>query len=316
MYCTLWRVALTALIAAATSVSAQSVSGCPLIVIDGAIQPPAATGPGVAFGVNAYQCASCGFKRENGGRAGYSFNAEPIVLETTAWSPLRTGDVIEAVNGQPITTRAGADQFTYPPAGESVITVRRDGSRMQVKAQAHPECGREGLFGASNIERVQIIRGPMAVFRYGPDALGGAFVIKTKEGSGNLDLRPTPHPDPVRTLTPGAVPSADSAHGHGSAIDSRYGFAIACLPSCTRARTSDGTEYWKFDGYPPIYGIRPGGPAALAGIRVGDVVIEVDGVSILTEDGAQRFLRSGRTESMHLTILRDGRRVGYLLRAR
>lgn len=297
MYSTRCLIALAALAAAASSVAGQSGASCPLIVIDGVVQSPV-TGPGGAFGVTAYQCASCSYKREKGELADYSFHAEPIVLQSTEWSQLRAGDVIEAVNGQPITTRGGADQFTYPPPGESVVTVRRAGSRVEVKTVARRECSDLSLLDRDRIERVQVLRGTAAAQMHGFEALGGVVVIETKKGSGTV------------TESTAVAPSAEFAtEGH-------YGFAVSCLPSCTRARASDGTEYWKFDGYPPIAGIRPGGPAAMAGIGVGDVVTEIDGISILSEAGALRFLRSGSRDSIHLTVLRDGKRVRYLLQTR
>jgi len=73
----------------------------------GAQQPSACPGPGGAFGVTAYQCSSCEFQHEKSLAPAYSFHAEPIVLRTSATSALRPGDIVEAVNGQPITTRAG-----------------------------------------------------------------------------------------------------------------------------------------------------------------------------------------------------------------
>jgi hypothetical protein len=49
---------------------------------------------------------------------------------------------------------------------------------------------------------------------------------------------------------------------------------------------------------------------------VGDIVSEIDAISILTEEGALRFQRSGRNESLRVTVLRDGKRIEYVLQAR
>ncbi|HJU75133.1 MAG TPA: PDZ domain-containing protein, partial [Gemmatimonadaceae bacterium] len=134
---------------------------------------------------------------------------------------------------------------------------------------------------------------------YGPAALGGVIHIYTKPGRpGARSARSMPN---------------DSAM---TAAQGRYGFAISCLPSCTKARAADGTDYWKFDGHPPIAGIRAGGPAAMAGLQVGDLVTQIDGISILTEQGALRFQRAERKETLHVTVLRSGKEVGYLLKVR
>lgn len=291
-----------ALLATAGSLAAQSGGSCPIIVIDGVVQQPT-TGPGEAFGVTAYQCASCSFKRDKDKLAEYNFSAEPIVLEIASWSILRAGDVIEAVNGQPITTRAGADQFTYPRGGESLLSVRRSGSRVELRATSRPECPDVSRFDPRSIDRVEVLKGAAAENLYGPRGAGGVVHIFRK-----------PRYDSLSVL--GAQPISGIPDSKGSPTDGRYGFAISCLPSCTRTKASDGTEYFKFDGYPSIAGIRAGGPAAMIGLRVGDVVTDIDGISILTEGGALRFQRSERKESLHVTIMRDGKKVGYLLQAR
>ncbi len=291
-----------ALFVSASSLTAQSGGSCPIIVIDGVVQQPT-TGPGEAFGITAYQCASCSFKRDKDKLAEYNFSAEPIVLEIASWSIMRAGDVIEAVNGQPITTRAGADQFTYPRAGESLVSVRRSGTRVELRATARPECPDVSRLDRGSIARVEILKGAAAENLYGPRGAGGVIHIFRKQRYDSLYVI-------------GAQPLSIGPDSKGSATDSRYGFAISCLPSCTRTTASDGTAYYKFDGYPPIAGIRAGGPAAMMGLRVGDVVTEIDGISILSEEGALRFQRSERKESLHVTIMRDGKKVGYLLQAR
>lgn len=291
----------TVLIASPT-VSAQVGGVCPLIVIDGEVQPTA--GPGEAFGVIAYQCASCAFKRDKGAAPEYSFNAEPRILATAEWSALRQGDVIEAINGQPITTRAGSDLFTYPSRGESLIAVRRDGTRVDVKATPRADCN-DPLVGRSNIARVEVWKGPLALQWYGAASAGGVIQVYTN--------RP---PVPLQTVRPEPVQSQQGASSNESATTGRYGFAISCFPSCTRARAADGTEYWRFDGQPPIAGIRAGGAAAMAGLQVGDVVLEIDGISILTEQGALRFQQAERRETLNVTVQRLGKRVAFTLKPR
>jgi membrane-associated protease RseP (regulator of RpoE activity) len=298
------RCLVATLILAAPVAGAQVGGVCPLVIIDDVVQQPN-VGPGEVFGVTAYQCASCSFKREKDMAPEYSFSAEPTVLEVTAWSVLRSGDVIEAVNGQPITTRAGAEQFTYPRVGESLIALRRSGSRTEIRVTPRAHCQHDAIFSRGDVERAEILKGAAALF-YGPAAAGGVLRIYRK---------PRTEPVVVRVVQP------ERQGGRGrdtteSSTAGAYGFAISCLPSCTRARASDGAEYWKFEGYPPIAGIRPGGAAAMAGLQVGDVVLEIDGISILTEEGALRFQRAERKESLQLTVQRLGKRVDYVLKPR
>jgi C-terminal processing protease CtpA/Prc len=111
------------------------------------------------------------------------------------------------------------------------------------------------------------------------------------------------------------IPNTSEADASVSAGGRRFGFAIGCVPSCTRARTADGADYYKFDGYPPIVALTPGGAAERAGIQVGDLISHIDGKSILSEEGATRFFRN-KTETMKITIVRNRQPIGYVLKAR
>lgn len=210
-------------------------------------QPSCPSGPGAAFGVVSYSCSSCEIEVKGDPR--YSFHSELVVMKVVAQSALRAGDIIEAVDGQPITARQGAEAFTHPSAGKHVITVRRDGDREMVPATA--ACGSD---------------------------------------------QPTP-----RDPQPGAEPQG------------RFGFAIACNLSCKQVQDADGVWYWKYDDYPHIAKLRDGGPAERVGLRDGDVVTKIDGYSVLGEKGAMKLHDAEHATSIHITVLRAGREIGYLV---
>src|SRR5204862_1422048 len=131
-----------------------------------------------------------------GVRTQYVFQAEPIVLETSSGSVLKPGDVVEAVNGDPIMTQAGADRFTYPTAGPALITVRRGNSRVQLAATTsgcsdradRPDSANrplvlvDGIVGDLNqldkgtIDRVEVLKGTAATALYGSGAAMGVIV--------------------------------------------------------------------------------------------------------------------------------------------
>jgi membrane-associated protease RseP (regulator of RpoE activity) len=219
-------------------------------------------------------------------RTQYLFQAEPIVLETTNESALKPGDVVEAVNGYPIMTQAGPDDFTYPPAGRLTLTARRGGTRVVL------EVTRMGACAAKPEEPVSANQPPKPSYA----------ATRTEQPIIIIDGFPL--------ATASSEPKADFFWGIG-----QYGFAIGCVPSCTRTKASDGTQYYKFDGYPPIVAVVAGGAAERAGLRVGDIVTQIDGKSILAEEGALRFFRGSKSETMHVTATRNGRQVGYLLKA-
>ena len=97
----------------------------------------------------------------------------------------------------------------------------------------------------------------------------------------------------------------------------KYGFAVACQPSCTAVTGKDGPlffTYYKYGGFPPIVAVRPGSPAERAGVKVGDRVTKIDGRSILEEDGALRLASVDQRETLRLTVQRDGKDVEYVLK--
>jgi TonB-dependent SusC/RagA subfamily outer membrane receptor len=285
--------------------------------------------------VTAYNCASCGIKQGTDQRTQFIFGAEPVVLQASSSSALKGGDVIEAVNDAPITTVAGSDQFSYPRAGTSVITVRRGTARMRVSATATDCDARnpatvgvksdgpllivDGVVVSDltkvprdSIESVDVQKDGAVTARYGARAAQGVITIRTKRGQG----KPNSSSDPL-IIADGVVISGTPQEDAGvSSNGRRFGFAIWCVPTCGRARAADGTEYYKFEGYPSIVALVNGGAAMRAGIRVGDVVTQIDGKSILQEEGALGFLRANRDDTMRVTVLRDQREVAYVLRSR
>jgi TonB-dependent SusC/RagA subfamily outer membrane receptor len=312
-------------------------------------QTASCSAPGAAFGVTSYQCASCVIKQGDGAKPQYVFQAEPIVLEALPTSVLKAGDVIEAVNGEPIMTQAGADRFAYPQAGQVTLTVRRANARIQLTTStadceskpsqpndpSQPLIILDGVAVTSidqvkraDIDNVEVLKGQAATAFYGERARNGIIVITTKRTSSP---QPAARPgDPVYVIDgvvvspPGLVadtslnPALERAGYRVELAPSgrRFGFAVGCEQACTRTKASDGADYYKFDTYPPIVALTPGGAAERAGIHVGDLVTEVDGKSVLTEDGALRFIRGTKAESLQLTVIRDRKTIGYLLKAR
>lgn len=302
-----------------------------------------ALGPGEAFGVIAYQCANCGFKRD-AGRSIFQFFAEPVVTEAKPGSMFRVGDVIEAVDGKPITTSAGAEVFTYPPPGDREISIRRGrvrhGLRFTISGtgcSAVSQLTSRFMLAVDDIESIDVVKGPTAVAEYGPAAAGnGVIVIKTKQPSstaqahtdslrarvreilgppGNFVGRPQP-----MIVVDGIPVSPDEARALGIPFDrtGRFGFAVGCQRACTPLTGKDGPlfyTYYKYSEFPSIIGVRPGGAADRAGIRAGDVVTKVDGVSVSEDEGAKNLARLERREHARVTVRRDGKEIEFSLQA-
>jgi hypothetical protein len=319
-----------ALLLVSSSIAAQAPESCP-------------NGPGAAFGISAYQCANCGYKQ--GERPIYSFLAEPVVMETNRATGISAGDVIEAVNGKPITTSAGAEEFTYPPGGSNKIAVRRGRERQVLDVSVPFTCGvsphrRQTRLNSNEIENIEVLKGTLATTRYGQDAAAGAVVVTTRAANPaappmsdttrlrlrqeRLRLRQefseaTNQPrgsEPLlvidgvvigRTLPTPSIPLAG-----------RFGFGFKCETSCPTATGRDGPliyTYYKYRVFPAITAIGPASPAERAGLKVGDVVMRVDGHSVMDDEGAKGLARLERVDVLRLTVRRDGKEIEFTLRA-
>jgi type II secretory pathway component PulC len=58
------------------------------------------------------------------------------------------------------------------------------------------------------------------------------------------------------------------------------------------------------------------GIAHRAGLRNGDLIIEVDDLSLVHEPGLIRFFQAERRDNVKLTVVRAGKRISFDLRAR
>lgn len=93
----------------------------------------------------------------------------------------------------------------------------------------------------------------------------------------------------------------------------RFGFASECEPSCSIKRTPAGDYYYKYDSYPRVVQVRPRSAADRAGVRVGDLIIEVEGRSIL-EDGS--ILNLEQRDRLRMTVRRDDTMIDVALAPR
>ena len=312
----------------------------------GAQETATCTGPGAAFGVTSYRCASCGVKQTPGARPQFIFEAEPVVLETTPGSSLSPGDVIVAVNGTPIMAQAGSDAFTYPSAGKSVVTVRRGNARVDVEAtslacraqppaQVETPAANEPLvvvdgvivpslkgIPQSDIESVEVLKGAAAAAVYGSSAGRGVVVVTTKAGKAagaNPSRAPSaPRPNEPLIIVDGVVQSNSGLPplAPPRTTSGQFGFALECPATCGRSALFMGTETFRFETFPRVVELWPGGPADRAGMRVGDLVTHIDGKSILGKEGTKLITGDGRTTAVRVTVKRDGSEVSFTLKAR
>lgn len=262
-----------------------------------------------------------------------SFLAEPVVTLVAKTSILKPGDVIEAIDDHPITSSVGSRQFSAPTPGVNTLTVRRGRDRVVLRFDvvAPPPCtdwtsppggfgvqGRQG--GSVNFDGTVGGRGRRGGGNAGPESLA---VLRIRGRSGGVA---TPVDSgfayyargrklytiwSMRDSTRGPIYVVDGVRVEPTVMppSSRFGFAVTCTPICEKLTTPDGTSFYKFDRAPVISEVLANSPAATAGLKPRDMLVKVDGVSILEDDGGIRLSRSEQRQSLSLTVKRDGKEM-------
>jgi membrane-associated protease RseP (regulator of RpoE activity) len=95
------------------------------------------------------------------------------------------------------------------------------------------------------------------------------------------------------------------------------GFALECVSCRATGRGGRGIAgggrgslgVWHYDEYPRVAAVMAGGAAQLAGIRTGDVVMSIDGMSLLSDEGALRLSELRAGDTVHLSLDRGGKSV-------
>ena len=87
-----------------------------------------------------------------------------------------------------------------------------------------------------------------------------------------------------------------------------FGFALECS-GCTRDKPDESSmvPVWHYIDYPRVVAVAPGGAAERAGIREGDLIVAINGLSLLSSDGARQFSSPRMGEGVRLTVERGGK---------
>jgi membrane-associated protease RseP (regulator of RpoE activity) len=96
-----------------------------------------------------------------------------------------------------------------------------------------------------------------------------------------------------------------------------FGFALECS-GCSRGQPEDRVfpPVWHYTAYPRVVAVAPGGAAEQAGIHEGDLLMSIDGISLLSPEGASRFSASKPRDNIRLTVDRGGKTVNVELAPR
>jgi hypothetical protein len=263
--------------------------------------------------------------------AAFASTRPVFVIDGVVQGTPAVGDVVEAVDGHPITTQAGADLFAYPAPGSHSLTVRRGRERQVLEFAVPAACDTRGttIRGAPKLGSFRArgdslrylgdtvyIRGDSVYRGSGSDGATIAATVSTildgihrgsGAGSGYGRGVPVIGGDPVEVTggSGGAVTTTSSSPTAG-----KFGFAVECRPSCSMRRRPNGESYYKYDGYPRIIEVRERSAADRAGLRVGDLITKVEGRSILAEDALHDL---DQRDQLHMTVRRDGKDINVVM---
>ena len=119
--------------------------------------------------------------------------------------------------------------------------------------------------------------------------------------------------DATRERPEGPWPDLPQGSIGSMSPDGWLGFGVSCR--CSVQQLGDGKALWSFDEPPVVYSVDPGGPAADVGLRRGDVLVEIDGIPLVSDEGGRRFGEIEPGQLVRLDFERNGRRGSAAIEA-
>jgi S1-C subfamily serine protease len=225
------------------------------------------------IGVGMYRCygGNCVLFDSTGGAPSHTFTVEPQLAHVRPTGPahgrLRDGDVVVAVDGALITTSQAGRALANPVAGQPIrFRVRRAGA--VVETDVTPVAGCEDL-------TISVADSPDA------EANGSAAAQRVLSGTSDISGF-------VRPATADEVPV-----DFGMTLDCDCGWRVPFFGGPLRFHSASA---------PRVAAVEPGGPAAQAGVHVGDVLDSIDGASFTGADESPAWgvLRPDRPATLRL----------------
>jgi membrane-associated protease RseP (regulator of RpoE activity) len=274
------------------------------------------------LGIDQLEC-NCTFSassHDHDVHRAWRFRSEPRIVDLEHDGParevLRVGDVITSIDGRLITTSEGGRRFANLRAGEPVVLmIRRDGRIHTVRVVPEEVCLSASLGGTALTPQAPMVPAtppapavaptpgtpapPVAepaprAFRWEGSGPAPAGTRAAPRAATAPRVVVTPRPDGP----PALVPFVPETLPRGW-----IGVGLSCRSCGGEISEGSAEPVWSFGSLPLIDQVEPGSPAARSGLRRGDVLTHIDGVSLLTDDGGRRF-----------ATLRPGQRVVWTVR--
>lgn len=275
------------------------------------------TGAPPDYGFESVDCINCEISAR--GQPWILFRSPPVVRGIRSPGPatgrLQEGDTIVAIGGRDITSREAAQLFAGAGDGDTVeFRVRRGGAPVTVRVVAESSCQASGdsRFTWSTAPRVwlsdslrlrytlsgvpvQFQRADaLRYFAFNPDSMSRKMRVHFDSVRFSWSIRP------MRYTLRYANDTTSSAAGW-------MGIGLMRVVITVERLRQRVTAAHEFAALPEIAAVAPGSPADSAGIMAGDTLVAIDGHSVLTADGADRFLNAPPGVPVRITVRRAGR---------
>ncbi len=264
----------------------------------------------------------------------FVFRSDPVVVSIEAGSPagdlLRNGDQLVRIDGAALRSAEGARKFASVEPGQKVnLTILRDGRTSTVSLTASgldwsdrrilgtlaPEAMRNAEAMVWSMETPprdpaipRATRAPVAGVAPRAPVAG----VAPPEGVPARVWVAEPPGAPPATPAPAARPGVAGSWSFvvpdsPASPEGWFGFSFRCT-NCGWARSrGSASPVWESESNPELSMIAARGPAARAGLRVGDELTHIDGLPITRSDGARRLGAVQPGDKVTLTVRRDGK---------
>jgi len=297
---------------------------------------PCAEGVVGYLGITGLDCSGCSLTvtwESNGWKRAWLFATEPRITEiapdTPAARAFQVGDEIVGIDGVLITSAEGGRRFASIDPNQTVtIRYRRRGRTADAVLRTDTRCGQfvEGMNTDATawrlVRNLSHLAGGVRIQMNDPGQRTVTILPEGASTSARLtidDILSWAAPgiritrnDPGQKHTTLSLAGGDfditvspkdpvTGRREVSVGEGRLGLRWSCQGSCS-ATTKDGRRVWRLSRPVRVTGIEAGGPADVAGVRVGDQIVAVDGHRLESRQGSEAFSDVQPGQPMQFTL--------------